>query len=232
MPRGGFEVLAGTLHIARHIVLATGVVDRLPPIADAKPAVLAGRLRLCPVCDAYEATGKPVAVIGSDAHAASEALFLSHYSRQVTLLTLGAPSQLRPEDRAKLMNAGITIDPLSKVSWGLTGNGVTLFRPGLPPLQLDAVWSGLGATAQAKLATGLGVVPAPDGRITTDDYQETSFEGLSAVGDVTTGLNQIGTAIGQAQTAASRIHSILRAAEDRGIDVPPKQGAAIYEGSQ
>jgi len=201
LPRGGFEVLAGTLHVARHVILATGVVDRLPPIVDAKPAVLAGQLRLCPVCDAYEATGKPVAVIGADAHAASEALFLSHYSRQVTLLTLGAPSQLTPDDRTKLMNAGIAIDPLSKVSWDLTGGGVTLSRPDLPPLQLDAVWSGLGTTAQAKLATGLGVVPSPDGRITTDDHQETLVAGLFAAGDVTTGLNQIGTAIGQAQIA-------------------------------
>lgn len=222
LPRGGFEVLAGSLRVARHVILATGVVDRLPPIADARAAVLAGQLRLCPVCDAYEATGKSVAVIGTDAHAASEALFLTHYSRQVTLMTLGAPAQLSPDDRTTLRNAGVVIDQSPDVTWDLSGEGVTLDRPGASPLRLNAVWSGLGAVAQADLATGLGVVPAPDGRIVTDDYQETSVAGLFAAGDVTTGLNQIGTAIGQAQIAASRIHSILRATEARVIDVPAK----------
>ena len=227
LPHGGFEVLAGSLHIARHVILATGAVDRLPPIPDARAAILAGQLRLCPVCDAYEATDKPVAVIGADAHAASEALFLSHYTRQVTLLTLGAPLRLSPDDHGSLTNAGVTVDTSPDVTWDLSGPGVTLIRPNAAPLRVEAVWSGLGAVAQAGLATRLGVIPAPDGRIDTDDHQQTTVLGLFAAGDLTIGLNQIGTAIGQAQIAASRIHSILRTAEGRALD---HRAAQVLEG--
>lgn len=220
LPRSGFEVLAGTLRVARHVILATGVVDRLPPIADAKAAILTGKLRLCPVCDAYELTDRPVAVVGADTHAASEAMFLSHYSRQVTLLTLGATPRLTAADQTGLTNAGIGIEEAADLSWDLTGPGVTLHRPAAPALSFDTVWSGLGATAQAALATRIGVVPADDGRIPTDDHQETSVAGLFAAGDLTTGLNQIGTAIGQGQIAASRIHMLLRMAEGRVIGGP------------
>lgn len=227
LPHGGFEVLAGSLHIARHVILATGAVDRLPPIPDARAAILAGQLRLCPVCDAYEATDKPVAVIGADAHAASEALFLSHYTRQVTLLTLGAPLRLSLDDHGSLTNAGVTVDTSPDVTWDLSGPGVTLIRPNAASLRVEAVWSGLGAVAQAGLATRLGVIPAPDGRIVTDDHQQTTVLGLFAAGDLTIGLNQIGTAIGQAQIAASRIHSILRSAEGRALD---HRAAQVLEG--
>lgn len=224
LPHGGFEVLAGSLYIARHVILATGAVDRLPPIPDARAAILAGQLRLCPVCDAYEATDRPVAVIGADAHAASEALFLSHYTRQVTLLTLGAPLRLSPDDHGNLTNAGVAVDTSPDVTWDLSGPGVALIRPNAPPLRVEAVWSGLGAVAQAGLATRLGLIPAPDGRIPTDDHQQTTVPGLFAAGDLTTGLNQIGTAMGQAQIAASRIHSILRTAEGRALAPVPQEG--------
>lgn len=218
---GGFEVLAGLRHPARHVILATGSVDRLPTLPDPHAAILSGRLRLCPVCDAYELTDRPVAVIGADGHAASEALFLSHYTRQVRLMTLGARPDLTERDRRHLADAGIALDDAPGWSWDMSGPGVTLRRPGVAPLHLDAVYSGLGAQARTSLAEGLGAEMAPDGRIRVDDHQQTTVQGLFAAGDVTPGLNQIGTAMAQGQIAASRIHSLLRHAEGRMPPGPP-----------
>ncbi len=186
--RSGVEVLAGSPHIARHVILAPRVVDPLPPIPGAKAAILAGQLRLCPVSDAYEAADKPVVVVG----AASKALFLSRYSRQVTLLTIGAPLQQPTDNRSRLTRAGVAIDELLDVTWELSGPGVMLIRPGVPPLRVGAVWSSLGAAAQAGLATRIGVVP-------TDDHQQATAQGLFA---------------------ASCIHSILRSAARRVQDRP------------
>src|SRR4051812_5402374 len=48
---------------ARTLVLATGVRDVLPP-GDAAAAVRCGVLRLCPVCDGYEASDRRMVVYG------------------------------------------------------------------------------------------------------------------------------------------------------------------------
>ena len=47
----------------------------------------------------------------------------------------------------------------------------------------------------------------------TDECQRTSADGVYAVGDVVTGLNQIAVAMGQAEVAAVHIHNRLRRAE-------------------
>lgn len=231
LPRGGFEVLAGSLRLARHVILATGIADRLPPLPDARAAILSGRLRLCPVCDAYELTGLPVAVVGADGHAASEALFLSHYTRQVSLLTLGAPQQLSDHERTCLTNAGVVMDAAADWSWDMTGPGVTLHRPGTAPREFRAVYSGLGADARTALAERIGAKLAADGRILADDHQETSVAGLFVAGDLTPGLNQIGTAMAQGQIAASRIHSLLRVAEGRMPNGRAPQAASAHGGA-
>ena len=215
LPGGGFAIRAGAGRLARHVILATGITDRLPPITDAKAAILSGRLRLCPVCDAFELTGQPIAVVGSDAHAASEALFLAHYSPRITLLTLGAPPLWPAGDQAALTGQGIGVEPCADWALDMGGPGVTLRREGHPPRQVAAIYSGLGMDARADLAARLGAGRAEDGRLLTDPHQETSVPGLFAAGDVAPGLNQIATAMAQGQIAASRIHALLRGAPVR-----------------
>src|SRR5690606_6983855 len=53
---GGFTVVAeGDRWRVAKVILATGLVDRLPDVAWADDAIACGALRLCAVCDAYEA---------------------------------------------------------------------------------------------------------------------------------------------------------------------------------
>ena len=66
---GGFTaVLAdGSRHEAKRVLLATGTEDVPPPLAlpERKQAVQQGRLRYCPICDAYEVRGLKLALAGS-----------------------------------------------------------------------------------------------------------------------------------------------------------------------
>ena len=71
---------------ARTVILATGVVETVPPIEGAAEAIRRGVLRVCPICDGYEAQGRRVAVMGAGDHAAREALFLRTFAQHVTLL--------------------------------------------------------------------------------------------------------------------------------------------------
>src|SRR5579885_3524372 len=75
---------------AERVILATGIVDRQMPLADWVPAVRRGLLRYCPICDAYEAIDRKIAVIGGLDDAAAKALHMRTYSADVTLLPVNA----------------------------------------------------------------------------------------------------------------------------------------------
>ena len=71
-----FQVHAGGRHWeARRLILATGVSDRLPDEAWVEPAVACGALRLCAICDAYEASDLAIGVYGPT-RIGAHALFL------------------------------------------------------------------------------------------------------------------------------------------------------------
>ena len=96
-PDRGFDLtLDGeTLH-APFVLLATGVVDNDPDLPGVERAIERGLLRICPICDAYEVTGKAIGVIGGGSHAAREAIFMRTYSDDVTLIHIRDEAALKP----------------------------------------------------------------------------------------------------------------------------------------
>ena len=91
---------------AQRVVIATGIVDRQIPFPDWVDAVARGLLRYCPVCDAYEAIDRRIAVLGPLDHAGPKALFLRTYSADVTLI----PSDNSDSPiRSRLVEAGVRI---------------------------------------------------------------------------------------------------------------------------
>src|SRR3954467_2170472 len=88
---------------ARRVLLATGAVDVEPELPNLPDAVRRGLVRYCPICDGYESMGRRIAVIGHGERGMGEAIFVARtYSSDVTLLTLGRPMNLSPEQRARL----------------------------------------------------------------------------------------------------------------------------------
>ena len=219
-PDGGLRVGSGGREwTARYLLLATGVRDRLPPVADAHEQVRGGLLRQCPICDAYEVSGLRVAVIGSDRPAAGEALFLRTFTPQITLVTLGQPLDRGDGCTEGLAAAGVEVDdtPVTEITCKADRTAVIRFADGSSRV-FDAVYSGLGVSPRTELAAALGVECAEDGRIVTDARQRTSHPRVYAAGDAVTGLNQIAVAMAQAEIAAVDIHNHLRQAE--GLCLP------------
>lgn len=202
--------------IARNVILATGVKDHMPPLPDAPEQVLAGRIRQCPICDAYEMRDRRLAVIGSADCAAGEAMFLRNYTRDLAVITMGGDMAIDRENLARLQRAGIRILtlPVNAVDFE-EGGCVTVAFEGGGTAQFDAVYSGLGITPQTGLAAALGVDLTEDQRIVTDIRQRTSVPQVFAAGDAVTGLNQIAVAMAQAEIAAVTIHNDLRQEEGR-----------------
>src|SRR3954447_22140311 len=99
----------GGLITAQRVILATGIVDKQPPLSDWTEAVREGELRYCPVCDGFEATGRKIAIVGAIGHAAGKALFMRVYSSDVILIPID--DEQDDARRRELIAAGVRVTP-------------------------------------------------------------------------------------------------------------------------
>lgn len=197
---GGKESVA-----ASFVILATGIVDTHPQLDGLERAVARGAVRYCPVCDAYEAQDRRIAVYGAGDDALHKAIFLRTYSRDVTWLLpdrVAAPAQAAEAARAGVAVAG----PVQHIA--CKGECIEAVTPG-STMRFDILYPAMGCDVRAGLATALGAATAPAGTLEIDVHQQTSVDGLYAAGDVVSDLHQIAVATGHAAVAATRIHRRL-----------------------
>lgn len=192
----------------RAVLLATGVVDHHPDLPGVERAIERSLVRICPICDGYEAIDKAVAVIGNDDKGLREAAFLRTYSDRVTLIHIGPPGARIATDELERLGIELIRTPVDNVR--LEGDRVTALSWGGVYRTFDLVYSALGTSPNAALAEGLGARTGEDGRLFVDARQQTSIDGLYAAGDVVRGLNQIAVASAEAAVAATAIHNALR----------------------
>lgn len=197
---------------ARAVLLATGVVDVEPRLARIERAIRDGYVRHCPICDGFEVVGQRIGVIGFGNGALDEALFLRTYSHDVTLLTLGEPMDLTDADRRRLAEANVAIIEEPIVELEVADGKIKCLQTASGEHRFDTLYSALGAKVRSELALALGAEHDDAGALSVDDHQQTSVPGLWAAGDVSSSLNQIAVAMGQAAIAATAIHRALPAA--------------------
>lgn len=196
---------------ARHVVLATGAADVWPDLPEAAQALRDGVLRFCPVCDGFEAAGRPVAVLTSGSSGVREAIYLRHFSSDVTVFLSGPQVLLPEDDLARLREAGIAVAQAHPRSFRLCDGGVVVHGSddAHDARVYAALYSAFGMQVRSRLAIALGAASDALGYLVVDDRQQTSVPGLYAAGDVASGLNQIAVATGGAAIAASAIHLAL-----------------------
>ena len=212
----GFTAALGGRQVrARAVLLATGVVDHHPDLPGVERAIERALVRICPICDGYEATGKAVAVIGHSDKGVREAAFMRTYSDRVTLIHVGPPGDLT--EREALVRLGISLVETPIETVRLEGDRVTALCWNGQYQAFDLVYSALGTSPNAELAEALGVRLAGDGRLEVDLHQKTTIPGLYAAGDVVRGLNQIAVATAEAAVAATDIHNTLRQADGETV---------------
>jgi thioredoxin reductase (NADPH) len=216
---GGFEIQIGaTPTRARFIILATGIVDNEPELPGMTEAMRSGLLRQCPICDGFEARGKKIVIIGRDARAAGEALFLRRYSDDIAIATTEPQWSLSDGILQQMRDAKVRLMSSALVSFKGDENGASLTFADGSSCHADVLYSALGVTPRSGLARKLGLDMCDDGRIFTGPHQRTSLDACYAAGDVVTGLNQIGVAMAQAEIAAVDIHNRLREREGFKIE--------------
>jgi thioredoxin reductase (NADPH) len=190
---------------ARCVILATGLSDKLPDVPWVEEALACGAMRLCSICDAYEASDSRIGVYGPGQSIAAHALFLRAYSQHVFLLPTDAADadgfREAREAGVQVLAAGGALD--------FDGEHCRYVAPDGDATVLDSVYPFLGAHTSAGIAAAIGAALSETGELLVDAQQMTNVPNLFAIGDVVSGLNQISVAVGQAAIAATSEHNRL-----------------------
>ena len=205
----GFTATAadGARWRARTVILASGIVDVMPAMPGLEDAIEQHVVRLCAVCDGYEASDERIAVYAPIDIAIGHALFLRTFSSRVSAVR-SQPGDAAPELAAAAQAAGVALLPPS-VSLHHDGECCVFTFDDGSTQRFDTVYPVLGCDAQSQLATALGARSDGNGELIVDAHQQTSVDGLYAIGDVVSALNQISVGVGHAAVAASDIHNRL-----------------------
>lgn len=207
----GLHVSAGDEVIAtRSVLLATGVVNRRPPMSDDlhAAALARGLVRYCPICDGYEVTDRKVAVLGTGGHGTREAIFLRSYTADVTLIAPDGRHNLSPDERALLAKSEIAVVDGPADGFAIDGDQICL-RTAQRDWGFDSLYPALGSDINSELAIGLGAARSDEGCLLVDPHQRTNIARLYAAGDVVKGLDQISHAMGEGGVAATTIRNDL-----------------------
>jgi thioredoxin reductase (NADPH) len=205
----GFVATAGdgTSWAASTVILATGIVDRMPAMPGLEEAIARNVVRLCAVCDAYEASDERIAVYAPVDVAIRHALFLRTFSRRVAVVR-SEPGEPDMPSAADARAAGVEVLPPS-TELRHDGRCCVFTLEDGSVHRFDTVYPVLGGDAQSQLAEGLGARVDDNRELVVDAQQQTSIDGLYAIGDIVSALNQIAVAVGHAAIAATAIHNRL-----------------------
>ncbi len=173
----------GRTETARRLLLATGLLDELPPIEGLAP--LWGRSAFnCPYCHGWEVRERPIVVLGPDPAAARLALHLTRWSDDVVLVSNG-PAELDDSLRAllRLRNVPLREDVIER----LEGDGdqlrAVVFASG-ERLPREAAFLHTPFRQRSDLAEQLGCRLLDDGAVEVNDFGQTSVPGVYAAGDL------------------------------------------------
>lgn len=209
---GQFEVATTrATYIVKAILLATGAESKKLEVPG--EAEYQGRgISYCAACDGYFfKDGKKVIVVGGGNTAATEALYLRNIGVDVTLVH--RREQLRAE---KFLQEGLSAAKIP-VLWNTRVKEIkgektvtsvvleNLSDGSSSTMPLDGVFIAIGYVPNNELAKKLGVDLDDEGYVKVDGGYRTSVRGVYAAGDVTGGVKQIVTAVGQAAVAAGAI---------------------------
>ncbi len=208
---GGFAVTLddGTVLSARRLLLATGMEYRHPDV----PGIAqrwGETVFHCPFCHGWEVREQPLAVFGGPPIAVHQALLLTSWSEDVSLLT-GGTGDLQTPDRERLAAAGVSIDerPVAE----LLGRGRSLQAVRFDDGEQRACRGMLVAATlhqRSDLAARLGLALAPADPLSAeglalDPQYQTSVPGVYAAGDVAAGPPSVARAVAAGNFAGAMV---------------------------
>ena len=198
----------GSSIASRKLLLATGVVDELPPVEGLDPFYGTSVFH-CPYCDGWEMRDQPIAIYGRGESGSGLAVEMTLWSRDLVLCTDG-PSELTGEHRKKLAEHRICVREERIVR--LVGTDGVLerivFNSG-EALARRAMFFSTGWKQRSDLAKSFGCQLTKEGCVDTGEYEATSVHGVYVAGDASRMVQFVIVAAAEGAQAAVAINKEL-----------------------
>ena len=215
----GFEVTVsdGDTYRSKRLLLATGVMDRIPE--DLLPSLmpcLGTSVYVCPDCDGYQVKGKCTIVIGSGVTGVEMVKTLSYWTKDLVYINHEGKS-ISDEDREFFYEKKILYieTPIEKVVTDESQLQGFLLENGEEVSGNYAFTAFGGNEVRSQLAKQLGVELLENKHIVCDPRTKmTNIQGVWVAGDVAAHSEQVTIAMGEGSQAAIWIHKDIIQGQD------------------
>lgn len=206
-----FRTASGAEGSARKVLLATGVVDRLPEISGVEE-FYGTSVHHCLYCDGFEYRDQKLAAYGDPQKGLDLARVMRLWSPNVTLCTNG--KELSSDRRERLMKDGIAFKEVTISSLGGAEGKLQAIRfADGTAIDCNALFFSTGSKRGSHLGEQLGCTCDDKGGLAASDSCETSVEGVFVAGDSSRDVLQIAVAMGEGSRAAIAINKALLRAD-------------------
>jgi thioredoxin reductase len=202
-------VLADDLVVtARKAVLATGMVDMLPPIPDIEKFYGISVFH-CPYCDGYERRDQALAVYGNGDKGRELALELLVWSKDIVLCTDGKP-EISHEHMKKAEENGIRVcdKKIARLS-GKDGNLEAIEFEDGSHLPRQSMFFIVGEKQHSELPRLMGCSFNDNNAVVTKEYEATHIPGLYVIGDASRRVQLAIIAAAEGAAAAFAVNTAL-----------------------
>ena len=203
----------------RTLIIASGASAKMLGL-ESERKLLGHGVSTCATCDGYFFRGKPVVVVGGGDTAAEEALFLTRYATEVSVIhrrnQLRASKimqdRLRGNEKVKFIWNSVVADVLDASKGEVTGVELKNMTSGAETVKpCDGVFIGIGHSPNTALFRGQ-LEMNEVGYLKTHDGSKTNIPGVFAAGDVQDHIyRQAVTAAGSGCMAAMDAERFLEA---------------------
>jgi thioredoxin reductase len=211
--RAGFRVLLPRRRSVRStmLLLATGVVDRIPAIPGIEP-LYGASVHHCPYCDGWEWRDRRLAAYGRGQNAVALAHSLKGWSADVMLLTDGG--RVGRDDLRELTARGIPV--VTRRVLRLQGTAGMLRRihvHGVGPLERDALFFSTANDQSCDIGFRLGCRATSKSAIWTNRREGTNVTDVYVAGDASSDIQSVIVAAAEGAKAAVAINKELLSRE-------------------
>jgi thioredoxin reductase len=183
-PDGRFEIRVGRRRAtSRKLLIATGVVDHLPKIAQIEK-FFGTSVFQCPYCDGWELRGKPVAVYGKGQRGLEMARAMTAWTSDIALCTNGDSTLSHGDRRDLRRNRIIVYEQRIRQLQGARGKLKAVEFEDGSSLDRVALFFDTKCSGQSRLAESLGCQFNRRGGIRCGRYEATSVAGVFVAGNI------------------------------------------------
>ena len=202
---------------AKAIIIATGTLHKRLGLSNEAELENKG-ISYCATCDGPLFRDEVVATVGGGNSACMEAIYLSGIAKEVYLIhrrhCVRAEKAIADElDDLPNINTmfNCTIEEAVQKDNKLWELKIKNHETGeITLLNLKALFVAVGEDPQSDIAKQAGIITDESHYIKVNQKQETNIHGIYAAGDVTGGIRQITTAVGEGTTAAMNAYLFIK----------------------